>query len=168
MLVNVKVGRMRKDLEEISIQHEATMLRYLTQGRNQGGGGRIGRWLPMNFKKGEEKRGESESPPPQKNWLLNTPSLIPIYLISSRQLKKSMKYYLRLILPPMMEILYHVNKNIHFSLKKKHQDAIGEMSEQADQLHKLKARSDSYFMSKTNLYSNCLLYKMGQVFLYRQ
>ena len=71
--------------------------------------------------------------------------------IYCKVIAKSMKYYLRLILPPMMEILYHVNKNIHFSLKKKHQDAIGEMSEQADQLHKHKARSDSYFMSKTNL-----------------
>ena len=66
MLLNVKVGRMRKDLEEISIQHEATMLRYLTQGRNQGG---IGCRLLKNFKKGREKRGGGSGPadpPPKK------------------------------------------------------------------------------------------------------
>ena len=64
--MNVKVGRMRKDLEEISIQHEATMLRYLTQGRNQG---EIGCRLLKNFKKGREKRGggDPDPPPPQKN-----------------------------------------------------------------------------------------------------
>ena len=84
---------MRKDLEEINIQHESTMLRLRFN-------------IFKNCKKG-------------------------VYdLLILKIIKNNIKTYTT-----------HVLKNHYdFSLKKKHQDAIGEMSEQIDQLNKLKAR----------------------------